>query len=129
MSAMPLRRSSAETLVWPEVRPPAGKNPAQQHVDIEGLREDLAKNIEGEVRFDRASIGLYATDSSNFREIPLGVVVPRSSEDVVQTHRICSRYGAPIVNRGTGTSLSGETVNFALVIDHSKFLTRIAKRS
>jgi FAD/FMN-containing dehydrogenase/Fe-S oxidoreductase len=94
-------------------------------VDLEGLRRKLAEDIEGEVRFDRGSIGLYATDASNFREIPLGIVVPRTEGDVIAAHRVCAQFGAPIVNRGTGTSLSGETVNFAVVIDHSKYLTRI----
>ncbi len=89
-------------------------------IDLQSLAHDLSTRIEGEVRFDRASIGLYATDASNFREIPLGVVIPRTEEDVIAAHRICSHYGAPIVSRGTGTSLSGETVNFAVVIDHSK---------
>ena len=96
-------------------------------VDITGLERDLSAAIEGEVRFDRGSIGMYSTDASNFREIPLGVVVPRSEHDVIAAHRISSQHGAPIVNRGTGTSLSGETVNFALVIDHSKYLTRIGE--
>ena len=91
------------------------------------LERDLTDEITGEVRFDRASIALYATDSSNFREAPLGVVVPRTQHDVVRTLRICSRHGVPIVSRGTGTSLSGETVNFAVVIDHSKFLTHIGE--
>lgn len=98
-----------------------------REVDSAGLRRALTKAIEGEVRFDRASIGLYATDSSNFRQIPIGVVVPGTEQDVVLTHRICSRFHAPIVNRGTGTSLSGETVNFAVVIDHSKYLTHIGE--
>lgn len=70
---------------------------------------------------------MYATDSSNFREIPIGVVIPKTIEDVVQTHRMCSRQGAPILNRGGGTSLSGESVNFAVVIDHSKYLNRIGE--
>src|SRR5690242_15234544 len=90
-----------------------GMRPAE----IDELRQELSKCIEGEVRFDRGSIALYATDSSNFREIPLGIVVPRSIDDVVETHRLCSRFGAPLLNRGGGTSLSGETVNFAVVID------------
>jgi FAD/FMN-containing dehydrogenase len=102
-------------------------NGSVSKLNAKALERDLARNIEGEVRFDSASIGLYATDSSNFREIPIGVVVPRSSEDVVATHRICSEYGAPILNRGGGTSLSGETVNFAVVIDHSKYLHRIGE--
>ncbi|HEV2134434.1 MAG TPA: FAD-binding and (Fe-S)-binding domain-containing protein [Terracidiphilus sp.] len=96
-------------------------------LDAKALERELARNIEGEVRFDTASIGLYATDSSNFREMPIGVVVPRSKDDVVTVHRICSVYGAPILNRGCGTSLSGETVNFAVVIDHSKYLTHIGE--
>lgn len=102
-------------------------NASVSNVDAKALERELARNLEGEVRFDRASIGLYATDSSNFREIPIGVVVPRSRGDVVAAHRICSDYGAPILNRGGGTSLSGETVNFAVVIDHSKYLNHIGE--
>ena len=98
-----------------------------EDVDLRSLERDLARELEGEVRFDRASIGMYSTDASNFREFPLGVVIPRSERDVVAAHRICARYGAPIVNRGTGTSLSGETVNFAVVIDHSKYLRAIGE--
>lgn len=59
-------------------------------LDVKGLEHELARNIDGEVRFDRASIGLYATDSSNFREIPIGVVIPRRRDAVVATHRICA---------------------------------------
>ena len=65
------------------------------------------------MRFDTASKALYATDASNYRQVPLGVVIPKTLEDVVVTHRACRQFGAPIVNRGGGTSLSGETVNFA----------------
>lgn len=95
--------------------------------DMKGLERALRRELEGEVRFDRGSIALYATDSSNFRQIPLGVVVPRTLDDVVVTHRLCRDYGAPILNRGGGTSLSGETVNTAVVIDHSKYLTSIGR--
>ena len=102
-----------------------GPNRHAEGVDIRSLERDLVRELDGEVRFDRASIGMYATDASKFREFPLGVVIPRSDRDVVAAHRICARYGAPIVNRGTGTSLSGETVNFAVVIDHSKYLRGI----
>ena len=91
------------------------------------LRDDLRAEVTGEVRFDRGTLALYANDSSNYRQVPIGVVLPRTLEDVVATHRICARHGAPIVNRGGGTSLSGETVNVAVVIDNSKYLTAIGE--
>ena len=93
-----------------------------QQVDAVAVHQELTQAIEGEVRFGTTSLAMYANDSSNFRQIPIGVVVPRTTEDVVATHRVCSRHGAPILNRGGGTSLSGETVNYAVVIDHSKYL-------
>lgn len=68
---------------------------------------------------------MYANDASNFRQVPIGVVVPQTLEDVVAAHRVCSKHGAPITNRGGGTSLSGETVNVAVIIDNSKYLTRV----
>ena len=77
------------------------------------------------MRFDRGSLAMYANDSSNFRQVPIGVVVPRTLDDVVATMRACHRYGAPVLSRGGGTSLSGETVNNAVVIDFSKYLTGI----
>ncbi|MDQ3850516.1 MAG: FAD-binding oxidoreductase, partial [Actinomycetota bacterium] len=99
-----------------------GTQAAEDVVDVAGLRSRLERTVRGEVRFDAGSLAIYANDSSNFRQVPLGVVVPRSVEDVVATHRACAQYGAPIVNRGGGTSLSGETVNRAVVIDSSKYL-------
>ncbi|MET9857759.1 FAD-linked oxidase C-terminal domain-containing protein [Streptomyces smyrnaeus] len=103
----------------------AGPPRARQVIAVGKLARALGKAIEGEVRFDSSAKGLYAHDASNFRQVPIGVVVPKTLEDVVATHRICRQYGAPILNRGGGTSLSGETVNYAVVIDHSKHLTRI----
>ncbi|MBO0693859.1 MAG: FAD-binding oxidoreductase, partial [Acidimicrobiaceae bacterium] len=98
-------------------------------IDVAGLRASLERELTGhsEVRFDAGSIALYANDASNFRQVPLGVVVPRNLDDMVATHRVCARYGAPILNRGGGTSLSGETVNYAVVIDNSKYLTGIGE--
>src|ERR687888_2260438 len=94
-------------------------------VETAALERALADAIEGDVRFDALSRALYATDASNFRQPPIGVVIPRTIEDVVATHRVCSEYRAPLLSRGCGTSLSGETVNYAVVIDHSKYLNRI----
>ncbi|MBX9394434.1 FAD-binding protein [Streptomyces sp. TRM72054] len=105
----------------------AGPPRARQTLDVGGLERALRKAVQGEVRFDTASLGLYAQDASNFRQVPIGVVVPRTLDDVVAVHKVCHRFGAPILSRGGGTSLSGETVNEAVVIDHSKYLTGIAE--
>ncbi|MGP4022579.1 FAD-binding and (Fe-S)-binding domain-containing protein [Actinomadura sp. 3N407] len=98
----------------------------RQTIAVRELSRALRKAVKGEVRFDAGSKAMYANDASNFRQVPIGVVIPRTLDDVVAVHRICERYGAPVLNRGGGTSLSGETVNHAVVIDHSKYLTRIA---
>ncbi|HZD79176.1 MAG TPA: FAD-binding oxidoreductase, partial [Actinomycetota bacterium] len=94
----------------------------RQEIDLRGLERDLSEAVAGEVRFDRATRALYATDSSNFRQPPIGVVIPRTTRDVVATHEVCHAYQAPILARGCGTSLSGETVNYAVVMDFSKYL-------
>lgn len=97
----------------------------QEEIDVRALETELRATVEGEVRFDTQSRALYATDASNFRQVPIGVVVPRTLDDVVATTTICHRHRAPLVNRGGGTSLSGETVNVAVVVDFSKYLTGI----
>jgi FAD/FMN-containing dehydrogenase/Fe-S oxidoreductase len=94
-------------------------------IDVAGLRRALEQTLTCEVRFDAASLAMYANDASNFRQVPLGVVVPETLDDVVVTHQVCARFDAPICNRGGGTSLSGETVNYAVIIDNSKYLTRV----
>ena len=94
-------------------------------VDVGHLKRRLEETVSGEVRFDAGTKALYATDASNFRQVPIGVVIPRTVDDVVATHRACHEFGAPILGRGCGTSLSGETVNYAVVVDFSKYLDRI----
>ena len=94
-------------------------------VDVRGLEQDLQRHVEGEVRFDRGSLGLYAVDASNYRQVPIGVVVPRTVDDVIQTVRVARQYGAPILSRGGGTSLAGQCCNTAIVIDWSKYLNQI----
>ncbi len=100
---------------------------AREVIAVGRLARALSAAVRGEVRFDAGTLAMYASDASNYRQVPIGVVIPRTLDDVVATHRICAEYGAPILNRGGGTSLSGETVNYAVVIDHSKYLTRIGK--
>ena len=94
-------------------------------LDIVALKRRLKETVQGEVRFDAGTKAMYANDASNFRQVPLGVVLPKTVDDVVATHLACAEFGAPVTNRGGGTSLSGETVNNALVIDTSKYMNRI----
>src|SRR4051812_11616305 len=90
-----------------------------------GLSDDLRAVIRGEVRFESADRALYATDASNYRQVPIGIVIPRSIGDVVSTVEVCRAYGAPILGRGAGTSIAGQCCNTAVVIDTSKYLDRI----
>jgi FAD/FMN-containing dehydrogenase/Fe-S oxidoreductase len=94
-------------------------------VDAKRLAAALRAGIEGEVRFDDGSRALYATDASSYRQVPIGVVIPKSVEDVVATVAIARAHEAPILPRGGGTSLCGQCCNAAVVIDFSKYLNRI----
>ncbi|MFL6099396.1 MAG: FAD-binding and (Fe-S)-binding domain-containing protein [Actinomycetales bacterium] len=85
------------------------------------VRRALAGRVDGEVRFDAGSRAAYSTDGSNFRQVPLGVVLPRSTEAVVETVAVCREYDLPVVSRGGGTSLAGQCTNHAVVIDFSKY--------
>ncbi|MGI9075529.1 MAG: FAD-binding and (Fe-S)-binding domain-containing protein [Bryobacteraceae bacterium] len=89
------------------------------------LESDLRQTVQGEVRFDHGSRALYATDASNYRQIPIGLVVPRSDEDVIATVAACRKYGAPVLPRGAGTSLAGQCCNVAVLLDFSKYMNRI----
>jgi FAD/FMN-containing dehydrogenase len=93
--------------------------------NVEGLAQALAEAIEGEVRFDAGSRALYATDASNYRQVPIGVVIPRSVEDTVAAVALCQQFGAPIVNRGGGTALAGQGCNVAVLMDFSKYMNRV----
>src|SRR5215467_12494312 len=93
----------------------------------EALAEDLRRSISGEVRFDQGSRALYANDGSNYRQVPIGVVIPRTIEEVIQTVALARKYGAPILARGGGTSLAGQCCNVAVVIDFSKYLNQITE--
>ena len=96
-------------------------------VDHQALARELASTVDGEVRFDVGSRALYATDGSNYRQVPIGVVVPRSIDAVIATVAACRRHGAPVLPRGGGTSLCGQCCNVAVVIDFSKYLHRIVE--
>lgn len=89
--------------------------------DEAGLEAALRETVDAEVRFDAGSRGAYATDGSNYRQVPVGVVVPRSVEAGAQAVEVCARFGAPVLSRGGGTSLAGQSTNAAVVIDWSKY--------
>jgi FAD/FMN-containing dehydrogenase/Fe-S oxidoreductase len=89
------------------------------------LEAALRSALAGEVRFDAGARAAYASDASNYRQVPIGVVLPRSAEDIVAAVAACRAHDAPILARGGGTSLCGQTVNVAVVIDASKYLHRI----
>lgn len=90
-----------------------------------GLARDLETVLRGEVRFDEGSRALYANDASIYRQVPIGVVIPRDADDVVAALQVCRRYGVPITARGGGTGLAGQTVNTAVVFDFSKYMNRV----
>jgi FAD/FMN-containing dehydrogenase/Fe-S oxidoreductase len=89
------------------------------------VEEALRTHIEGEVDFGAGARALYATDASNYRQVPIGVVLPRTIADVVEAVRICHEHGVPILPRGGGTSLAGQCCNAALVLDMSRHLRSI----
>ncbi len=94
-------------------------------VDVRSLRRTLEREVRGEVRFDGGNRAAYSHDSSNYRQAPIGVVLPRDAADIVAAVEACRRHGAPVLPRGCATSLAGQTCNVAVVIDHSKHMREI----
>ncbi len=94
-------------------------------IDAQALAAELRGQIRGEVRFDAGSRVLYATDSSNYSQVPIGVVIPRDVDDVLKIVEVCRHHAAPLLVRGGGTSLAGQCCNVAVIIDMSKYMNRI----
>ncbi|HUB07464.1 MAG TPA: FAD-binding and (Fe-S)-binding domain-containing protein [Myxococcales bacterium] len=107
-----------------ELRTPASRHRARP-LDPRRLARDLRAAVRGEVRFDEGSRALYATDGSNYRHLPIGVVVPRDVADLVRAVEVCREHQAPILPRGGGTSLAGQGCNAAVILDTSQYLRRI----
>lgn len=91
------------------------------------LRAKLQAQTNAEIRFDAATRALYASEASNYRQLPIGVVVPRSIDDVVIAMRLCREANLPLLPRGAGTSMCGQSVNAAVIIDTSKYLNAITE--
>jgi len=89
------------------------------------LERELRSHVRGEVRFDQASRALYATDASNYRHIPIGLVIPLDEDDVIATVAACRKFNAPVLSRGGGTSLAGQGTNAAVILDFSKYMNKM----
>src|SRR5688500_1852012 len=92
---------------------------------VTGLEAALRTGVACDVRFDAGARALYAADASNYRHVPIAVVLPRTTDDVVATVAVCREHGVPILPRGGGTSLAGQCCNAAVVIDMSRHLRTI----
>jgi FAD/FMN-containing dehydrogenase/Fe-S oxidoreductase len=99
--------------------------PNNAPLDVAGFQAHLRTALAGEVRFDRLSRALYSTDASVYQIVPLGVVIPKSEQDVVTIIQACARFGLPITARGGGTSQAGQAIGPGVVLDFSKYLEQI----
>src|SRR3954463_12396944 len=96
-------------------------------LNVGTLEKELRAGIKGEVRFGDGDRGMYASDAGNYRMVPIGVVLPMDTEDVMHVLAVCRRHGAPIVARGGGTGIPGQTVNVAVLLDFSKYMNQIVE--
>jgi FAD/FMN-containing dehydrogenase/Fe-S oxidoreductase len=101
--------------------------PVDSFLQAAALEDALRRTVRGEVRFDRGSRALYASDASNYRHVPIGVVIPRDADDVRAAVAVCRTYGAPILPRGAGTSLAGQCCNVAVVLDFTKYMNQLVE--
>jgi FAD/FMN-containing dehydrogenase len=99
-------------------------NSSRQH-DYRDIASELEKRVEGEIRFDRYSRFLYSTDASIYEIEPIGVVLPRHKRDVQAVLEIARRHGVPVLPRGGGTALAGQSVGHAIVLDFTKYMNRV----
>jgi len=93
--------------------------------DLAELAVELSGGVRGEVDFTDAARALYTSDASNYRQVPLGVVYPRSKEDVGFVVNACRKRGHPVLMRGAGTSQNGQCVNAAVILDCSRFMNKV----
>src|SRR5262245_2515587 len=102
-----------------------GMHQGQRDVNVADLRSGLAAQLEGEVRFDPISQALYSTDASVYQILPLGVVIPKTRDDVIRALQICRDRGVSITARGGGTSQAGQAIGAGVQLDFSKYLRRV----
>src|SRR6267143_3379302 len=122
---MPPFESVPLVSITPEAYTARAQVARSAQIDRVALAEALRAEIRGDVRFDDGSRALYATDGSNYRQVPIGVVLPRDIDDVLAAVAICRQFGAPLLCRGAGTSLAGQCCNVAVILDFSKYMAGI----
>jgi len=110
---------------WVHQQPLAGTRNGDPPSYAKDLERELRRAVDGEVRFSPADRALYAFDASIFRQVPIGAVLPRHAEDVEAALEVCRRYGAPVLPRGCGTALAGQSVNAAVVLDFTRHMDRL----
>ena len=99
--------------------PPLDHERFAAHRELESI---LKSTLRGDVQFDLGSRALYASDASNYRQLPIGVVLPRDAADVETALAACRATGAAVLPRGAGTSLAGQCANVAVVFDYSRYM-------
>ncbi|HKN55931.1 MAG TPA: FAD-binding and (Fe-S)-binding domain-containing protein, partial [Amycolatopsis sp.] len=104
-----------------ELPDPVVRHPEAADVDLDALAGALRDRVDGDVRFDRGTRAAYSTDASNFRQVPLGVVLPRNPDAGAEAIAVAREFGAPVLSRGGGTSLAGQCTNTAVVLDWSRY--------
>ncbi|WP_449433307.1 FAD-binding oxidoreductase [Pseudomonas putida] len=114
----------SSTVIYKQRHSEAQAHPEQRVLDV--LKSKLDLNTTAEIRFDAASKAMYASEASNYRQPPIGVVVPKTLDDLVNAVKFFAEADLPILPRGAGTSVCGQSVNAAVIIDASKYLNRAA---
>nr|WP_202901993.1 FAD-binding oxidoreductase [Thermogemmatispora carboxidivorans] len=104
---------------------PSPRNDTLNSRRLNELTSALRAQVRGEVRFDAGSRAIYSTDASNYRQVPLGVILPRDGDDVSAAIAVCRAYDVPVLARGGGTSTAGQTCNVAVVLDLSRHMQHI----
>lgn len=125
-SSVPANRGN----LWQDNRRPAASDgtrnpPAFPFAD--DLSRQLKKAVRGEVRFDGGDRAMYAYDASIFRQVPIGVVLPRDADDVEAALKVCRGFDVPVLGRGCGTALNGQSVNAGVVFGFTRHMDRIVE--
>lgn len=105
-------------------RPPRASRSVRAGANVGVIERDLRDAVDGEIRFDTTTRAAYSTDGSNYRQIPIGVIIPKSVDAIVAAMEVCHHHGVPVLGRGCGTSLAGQCTNTAVIFDLSKYLNR-----